>query len=253
MVRMGDLMQIGPLEVTERCARCGKATEGKAMVGGRSRSLTLACDCSWSERENARNERVRRFTKAQYRTFGGRLPNGSFKRDDGRNEELAKVCKSYADTFSTMRDCEVNGLLLYGEARQGKTFMAEAIANTLLWDGYSVMFTTAAKLIHRYQYGDRDSVRALESRIAESDLVIIDDLGAHGDSSFRNEIVFSAIDTRYAARKPLVITTNAAIEDMAGDDTTDGKRLYGRIIERCKAVKVDSGSTCAGGGAIAGH
>lgn len=237
MERASDTLSVSAVEVTEKCSCCGRGTKGIITINGVSRNINLLCDC---EQEKLDKINQRHFNSAQKRAFGSRVPNGSFDIDDGKNQRVSNECQEYARSFDSVINAKVNGMILYGNARQGKTFMAEAITNRVIADGFSALFITAVEIVQKFQYGSKKDVLELLSKVESVDLLVIDDLGAQRDTGFAYESVFSVIDTRYNTRKPIIVTTNATAEEMAGAEDIAAQRCYGRLIERCRLVPVES-------------
>lgn len=238
MMRLSNL-SISEMQVLESCPECGHGTVGKVTINGVERTLYLTCEC----------EEPKEKPKESYsmiRAFGKRVPRGSFEDDDYRNKAVSKACSDYASYFGTYRQGKVNGLMLFGSARQGKTFMAEAVASVVIRDGFTVLFRTAAEIVQAYQYNDKSEIKRLRDSIDSVDLLVIDDLGAQRSTAFADEIIFTIIDSRYSVRKPMLITTNATAEEMAGAEDITLQRCYGRLIERCKLVEIETGRTCVG-------
>lgn len=229
--------KISGVEVVERCPICGEGRAGTITVNGVTRDINLACACVSSRPQDSR-------ANALARAFGSRQPRGSFKADDGVNRGVTDVCKNYVESFGTIMYGKVNGLLLFGQPRQGKTFMAEAITSEIVNKGYSALFRTASEVVQTFQYDNKAEVNRIRDAVKAVDLLVIDDLGAQRSTAFADEVVFTIIDERYSARKPIIVTTNATVEEMAGTDDVTLQRCYGRLIERCTLVQVDSSRSC---------
>ena len=124
------------------------------------------------------------------------------------------------------------GLLFYGDVGTGKTFAAACIANYLLAERTSVVMTSFVKLLNSMQSFKEDDEKLI-SRLNQAKLLIIDDLGAERGSDFTLEKVYNIIDSRYRARKPVILTTNLGLKEMK--ETTDIRysRIYDRIFEVC--------------------
>lgn len=148
-----------------------------------------------------------------------------------QNARNLKLCRRYAEHFAEMLERN-QGLLFYGDVGTGKTFAAACIANYLLARRTSVVMTSFVKLLNSMQ-SFKDDDEKLISRLNQAKLLIIDDLGAERGSDFTLEKVYNIIDSRYRARKPVILTTNLGLKEMK--ETTDIRysRIYDRIFEVC--------------------
>lgn len=229
--------------VTERCPVCHKGTKGVCVSPGKSSVVDLLCNCE-AKRQKAKNDEIERRRKAKTesiryeKAFGNRVIEGNFMRTDGRNKQEMQACYDYVNNFDEIRCEKLNGLLLYGNSRTGKTYAAEAVAHELHTKGYKVLFDTAAGFIQRMQYADRIKSEVLRHRIATCDLLVVDDFGATRDTSFGKEAIFSVIDGRVAAKGPMVVTTNMDYADMMTATDIDDKRIMARITERCLPLEM---------------
>lgn len=236
MSRIGKVISEIRFETGKVCDKCGKAMTVIQVYRDERTELNVACDCKLEDSPTMEYEvRAIRRRKA----FGSRVALGSFSADDGACD-ASEVCRGYASRFADVRDKALNGLLLYGPPRQGKTFLAEAVSNKLLCNGYQPLMITAAEAVQTHQNGTKAEVAELKNLIERCDVLIIDDLSAERDTSFGRETVFGIVDFCYSSRKPLIVTTNLELEQMAQGGIHEG-RTYGRIAERCIPVRVDCG------------
>jgi len=73
-------------------------------------------------------------------------------------------------------------------------------------------------------------------------LLIIDDLGSERSSEYAQEIVYSIIDGRYKAGKPLIITTNLTLDEIQNPQDMRYARIYDRILEMCVPIQFNGKS-----------
>lgn len=218
------------------CPVCGKPRHTKIRLGGSDYTVGVMCDCErreyldglkrQEEQEKARRRNRAFETKAQSRCF---FPD----KDDS---EAMRACRSYAESFDEMSK-GAYGLLLYGRPDQGKTFLGACITNALIDKGVNAIMRSVPNLVAKTRgYGD-DGMDELE----RADLLILDDLGAERDTSFANEVVYRAVESRYSNGKPMIVTTNLTMQEFSRPQTIEQERIYNRILERCLPVKVETG------------
>jgi DNA replication protein DnaC len=129
-------------------------------------------------------------------------------------------------------------MVFCGEVGTGKTFTAVCIANRLLSQGYTVQVSNFADIVGKIQqdFSERNSYL---KKLTDLDLLIIDDLSAERNSEYMNEQIFSVIDARYKAKQPMIFTTNLRADEIKEPVETIKKRIYSRIIERCRIVEFE--------------
>ena len=129
------------------------------------------------------------------------------------------------------------GLLFAGEPGTGKTHLAVAVLRALIAKGWEGTFFDYQTLLDRIRASydpmsgapDRDAYRTA----LDSELLLLDDLGAHRANEFTQDIVTGILTHRCNNRKPLIVTTNLLIEP-AGESKkiteTYSKRTLGEVI-----------------------
>ena len=136
------------------------------------------------------------------------------------NEENArplKLCKRYATAFDEMVT-KNQGLLFWGNPGTGKTFAAACIANYLLDRLQPVVMTSFVKLISELQTNrDGEDEESIIRRMNRASLLII--------------------DSRYRARKPMLLTTNLSLQQMQSTQDIRYGRIYDRVFEVCYPVE----------------
>lgn len=129
-----------------------------------------------------------------------------------------------------------DGLYLYGGVGTGKTTKACSIGLRALEKGKSVFFVKAYELSEL----SKDEMKRLEN----SDLLIVDDLGAENTSEWNNTRLRMVIDRRYDSMLPVVITSNYSKDQLKKlllrnvKDMTP-KSIVSRLTEMTKEIKID--------------
>lgn len=216
----------GFLDETPICTKCG----GAGYVGSQM------CECL---AELCRQEQKKELTVLS----GGRESFSQFRLDyysstyDARYgaspreimEKNLNACRSYATTF-----CENSGnLLLSGGTGVGKTFLAISIARAVAERGHSVCYETAAQLFAKLEKarfnGDEEARREAE-KFTSADLLIIDDLGTEMPGQFVTAALYSLLNDRLLAAKPMVITTNLNVDEASRRYSAQiASRLHGNF------------------------
>jgi len=151
-------------------------------------------------------------------------------------ERILRICRNYADHFDEMY-AQSAGLLFYGSPGTGKTFAASCIANALMEKRVPVLVTSIIR-ITADMFGD--DLNELLYRMNKARLLVLDDFGAERDTEFKAEQIFAVIDARYAAKKPMIITTN--LTDFKSETNVRRRRIYDRIFEVCMPIRLDGES-----------
>jgi DNA replication protein DnaC len=105
------------------------------------------------------------------------------------------------------------GLFIHGDAGAGKTTFAVALLKAKLRAGYSGLFVSSSMLVDRlrstYSEDASDtSVYEVISKLAQVDVMVIDDLGYEKPTPFVVDKLTSLIDERLKYGRPTIYTSN---------------------------------------------
>ena len=124
-----------------------------------------------------------------------------------------RTCRSYAQNFAM----NAGNLLFIGGTGLGKTFLSACIARTVADKGFSVVYETASHLFSKLEQarfnGNEENRREAE-KFTACDLLIVDDLGTEMPGQFVTAALYSLVNDRILAGKPMVISTNLNIDEI---------------------------------------
>ena len=200
----------GFLDETPICDRCG----GTGYMG------SAMCECLT---ELCRQEQKKELTLLS----GGKENFSQFRLDyypDRVDPKLGvspraimernfRTCRTYSATFSQ----NSGNLLFIGGTGLGKTFLSACIARTVADKGYSVIYETATHLFNKLEqakFNPTEENRYEASKFTACDLLIVDDLGTEMPGQFVTAALYSLLNDRILAGKPMVISTNLNVEEM---------------------------------------
>lgn len=188
-----------------------------------------------------------------------RYQNCSLANFDGRNDSLRNA-KKISEKFVKNYPVQEVGLVFLGPCGVGKTHLAVAILRDLVeTKSVPCLFYDFREIIRDIQSTFSPDSALNESDILapvfETEVLVLDELGAKRTTAWVEETVFYIINQRYNAKKLTIFTSNypdsAEEED---DDRRDafykkgeetlidriGVRLHSRIYEMCKIVRIDA-------------
>ena len=125
-----------------------------------------------------------------------------------------QTCRRYALTFSQT----AGNLLFVGGTGLGKTFLSACIARTVADRGYSVVYETSNHLfgkLEQAKFAPSEESRREAAKFLECDLLIVDDLGTEMPGQFVTAALYSLLNDRILEGKPMVISTNLNVDEMA--------------------------------------
>lgn len=142
-----------------------------------------------------------------------------------------KLCMEFVSSFGTQE--QAAGLFLYGDVGVGKTFLTACIAKELIRREFFVLYFSAVRFFDTMADGtfrkDRGDADRLYDSILQCNLLIIDDLGTELSNQFTATQLFSCINERLLADRPVIISTNLSL-DAIKDLYTE--RIFSRITSR---------------------
>jgi DNA replication protein DnaC len=237
----------------EVCAKC-EGTGWKTVSAGGDRRVA-PCDCRLKDR-------------TQTLLVGARIPKryehcelSSFTTDFPGAHGSLGLAHLAATRFAIEYDPrEGMGLLLIGKIGTGKTHLAVGILKELILQrGVPCLFCDYRELLKEIQNSYNSSVQTTELQVLrpvfETDVLVLDELGAVKPSEWVWDTVSLILNTRYNNNRTTIITTNfedqaaagasgvvsavsrATREETLGDRI--GERMRSRLHEMCRIVRMD--------------
>jgi DNA replication protein DnaC len=168
-----------------------------------------------------------------------------------------KKAESYCAGYPFLGPDDGLGLLFTGDNGVGKTHLAVAVLREL-WEkkGVRGQFWDFHELIreirHSYNEETRTSELQVLAPVVETDVLLLDDLGAWKMTDWMVDTLFFILNTRYLAKRATLITTN--FPDLPQERATAdgplnlrrrdslvervGPRVRSRLLEMCLLVKM---------------
>jgi DNA replication protein DnaC len=242
----------------ETCQKCGGA--GWVVAEREGLSGAERCECYGKRRTAERQNRSGippQFARVNLESF--QLPADNPVARTGLSTVYVEV-RRYAKEYPLT---EKPGLLLVGGTGTGKTHLAVAALKILMSRGFDCIFFDYQTLLERIQRSwnptagaaDREAYR----QALDTDILLLDDLGARRALDWVEDTVTSIITHRYNHQKPLIATTNLpdpalgdSLVTKGGADVTGtprmmkslaeviGERSRSRLFEMCRVVRMPS-------------
>lgn len=143
-------------------------------------------------------------------------------------------------------------LFIAGDIGTGKTFLASCLSADLIrrkvqvcWCNVGDVLRTIRSSFDRKDVTEEETIR----QFTEPRVLVLDDLGKERPTEWALEQLFSIINTRYDAAKPIIVTTNYGGADLVRrltpkgetDDTT-ARAIVDRLREMCVVIKLEGES-----------
>lgn len=223
-----------------RCGKCNQKKQCEVKInypsGAVIRRPYIMCACEREKYQRSqKEEEVKELKRVSLMDEALKEVTFEAVEINQRNERVFGIGRQYVEMFDVMYKNN-QGLLLYGPPGTGKTWLAACIANALLDRGTRVIMTSFVKLLSVSNLRKEDDEETIR-RITGAPLLIVDDLGAERETDYALERVYNIIDSRYRAKKPMILTTNLSMDEIKRTDSIRHQRIYDRIIQYCYPVE----------------
>ena len=236
------------------CKRCGGT--GWLIVEGDGLSSANRCSCVAETRAKALESNAQipaNYQRASFETF--HLPQDNPTAQRG----LADVMLAVAAFTRNFPNNPKPGLLLVGPPGTGKTHLAVSALRLLMERGHEGIFFDYQNLLDRIRAGYSEklgtSTREAYRVALETEILLLDDLGAHRVTDWVEDTVTAIVTHRYNNKQPLIATTNLPDPDMGGGvldkspvpgshsfrttlEERVGERARSRLFEMCRVIRM---------------
>lgn len=213
------------------CPKCYGS--GMEVVPGRG---ARKCECRKQKTQTKLLDKARipkRYDKCDFHNY---IPNTQSQKQ--AVWMASQLGKEYHPNF------DGKGILFMGSVGVGKTHLAVSILKILTERGFDCLFYEFGSLLKSIQDSYNTNTQSSElkvlSPILETEVLVLDELGASKPTEWVRDTMAHIINTRYNDKKLTIFTTNYLDERRTERDETledrIGVRLRSRLFEMCKTV-----------------
>ena len=134
-------------------------------------------------------------------------------------------------------------LYIHGPYGDGKTHFACALAKSLVDMGQYVRFENSKRIITEIQGTYAGGATDVMDRCYNCKVLFLDDLGKEQPTAYSISMLYEVIDARYAAAKPMVVTSNFARDELlarwANADFATAESIVSRLCDNVDVIYMD--------------
>jgi DNA replication protein DnaC len=245
----------GSKKQTKYCKFCGAELEQLKWGNDYYFSFYKSCECPEAlkakveeERKNAEKERQEKINYLYSKSeMSKRARNCKFEdyQLNMFNSDAFRTCMNYVENFDKIKNKARNGLFIVGDCGVGKSHIAFATANALIENGNRVICTSVIDLLADLRCNFQASTTEISTlnKYNLCSLLILDDLGKEKPTEWALQTIYSIIDNRYNALKPVIVTTNYTASDLikrftVGNDSQTANAIVDRLYEMCQYLPI---------------
>lgn len=167
--------------------------------------------------------------------------------DFDRGENREKIYAAVTSFLTKMKNNQqAQGMYFFGAYGKGKTYILSAIATELMRIDKNVVLAYYPDLVREFKSRISDnSLESVVSKLKQVDVLMLDDIGAEGNSPWvRDEVLGPIIQFRLLDNKPTFFSSNMSYKELvdvhfsSGRDQTEKLRAY-RVGTRIKDLVGD--------------
>jgi DNA replication protein DnaC len=150
-----------------------------------------------------------------------------------------------ASTLSPDFITEGRSVILTGKPGRGKTYLAIAIADRAIQNGFDALFVTAAELIDDLSAAFRNGqLMKTLPRYTHPDVLFVDEVGYLTHGTDAANMLFHVVNERHRRKRSMVFTTNKALNAWGRvlHDDDLAQAIVDRVLERGRLLRLDGPS-----------
>lgn len=159
-------------------------------------------------------------------------------------QRIVGIIRSYVQNFSPLMP-DPRGILIYGANGVGKTHLAVVALHRLLAQGYQGRFINYQALLRLIKSGYDQPFGGSRTQaydeIAETEILLLDDVGSNRVTDWVQDTITDLISQRYDNARATIVTTNYSLlpdKDSPFPSLADriGERAASRLREMCRPL-----------------
>lgn len=224
------------------CGKCRTLKQIRLYSSLLKKVLEPYCVCKCAQaKDAAEHDRILRQSKElnahhALTRADSLMLRSTFREDKYPNCPMSKIAHEYVSRWDNYYRVKNLGLYIYGNVGVGKTFYASCIANDIAKVYGSTVKALSITTALNELYSTSNKAGFI-SDLASYDLLILDDFGTERRSDYTTEQIFSIVDERYKAQKPLIITSNCEYPSLQGVYDIQQQRINDRIRDMCIPIE----------------